>query len=238
MLNNQYKISVIIPTYNRKDTLIRAIESIYKQSYLANEIIVVDDHSSFSVKKLLKDYDKVKVIRNKENIGAAQSRNIGFNKAKGDYVAFLDSDDYWDIYKLEKQISIIHKYPETGIIYCDQFVVDLNNNILKTDNHLIDKNIWNYLLNGWTAPNTSTLLIRNDIFKNLGGFDYDLKSCQEHDLWMNIAFKNEKVKFSSDKLSYYCMGEKNRISFDYHNRINGAKFFLNKWKSEIIKSKT
>jgi len=235
MVNKELKISVIIPTYNRDATLIRAIDSVCEQTFLADEIIIVDDSSSFCVVDYLKDYNGLIVITNSENLGAAQSRNIGFNQANGDYVAFLDSDDYWHPLKLEKQIEIANEYPDVGIIYCDQFVVDKWNNIDDSKNQLIDKDLWIHFVNGWTAPNTSTLLFKKDIFKKLGGFDSELTSCQEHDLWMSVAFRDEKVKFSSQKLSYYYTGEDNRISFDYYNRLNGAELFLNKWKEVIIK---
>jgi len=233
MWKKEFKISVIIPVYNRNVSLIRAIDSLYSQTYSVHEIIVIDDNSRFSVDYFLKDYNGVKVIRNSQNLGAAQSRNIGFDQANGNYVAFLDSDDYWHPLKLEKQIEVAIEYPDVGIIYCDQFVVDKHNNIYESEIELIDRDLWIHLINGWTAPNTSTLLFKKNVFKNLEGFDSDLRSCQEHDLWMTIAYKNEQVKFSAEKLSFFCMGEENRISFDYNNRINGATMFLKKWKVDI-----
>ncbi len=237
MVKEQYRISVIIPTYNRTDTLIRAIDSIYQQTHYVTEIIVVDDNSAFSVINLLENYKEVKVIRNPKNIGASKTRNIGFQNAKGNYIGFLDSDDYWHPEKISKQIKIATEDPEVDVIYCDQFVVDERNNIDKSVNKLIDNDLWIHFINGWTAPNTSTLLFKRDVFQELGGFDPELTSCQEHDLWMKIALKGKKVRFVPEKLSYYCMGEKNRISYDFNNRINGAKQFLNKWKPKIIETK-
>ncbi len=77
-------------------------------------------------------------------------------------------------------------------------------------------------------------MLKKSIFQTLGGFDPDLTSCQDHDLWMKIANSNNIVKYSSDPLSYFYMGESNRISFDYYNRLKGASLFLDKWKDTII----
>jgi len=234
MVKDNFNVSVVIPTFNRDVSLIRAIDSVNDQTLTANEIIVVDDCSNFPVSELLENYNMIKVIRNYKNLGASQSRNIGVNHSIFNYVAFLDSDDSWHPNKLEKQIEIASEHPDVSIIYCAQYVVDRFNNILEFEKKLIDKDIWINLVYGWTAPNTSTILLKKCIFKKLGGFDPELTSCQDHDLWMKIAIRNEKVKYSSERLAYFHMGEYNRISFDYYNRLNGASLFLDKWKGTIV----
>ena len=233
------KVSVIIPTYNRRKLLVRAIDSVLKQTLRPLEVIVVDDHSDFDVKQYLNHFYKnniIKVIINPKNFGAAKSRNIGVGRANSEYVAFLDSDDYWNPVKLEKQMEIAKAHPDAGLIYCDQWIVDKTKTIHESHKKLIDRDIWNYLLQGWTAPNTSTLLFKKDVFQKLGGFDSELTSCQDHDLWMRLALRDIKVKHSPERLSYFTQEAENRISLNYYNRVKGAEKFLDKWKEEIIVS--
>jgi len=86
-------ISIVIPYYNRPQKLQRALDSIFNQTYSNYEIIIVDDHSK---KPLTFNKENVFYTRNSKNIGPGASRNIGLKKAKGDYIVFMDSDDYWD----------------------------------------------------------------------------------------------------------------------------------------------
>jgi glycosyltransferase involved in cell wall biosynthesis len=102
-------VSVIIPTYNRAEMLIRAIRSVLKQTYEDYEIIVVDDGSTDDTAKVMKAYenDKFKYIRYSLNKGGAFARNLGLDSSRGKYIAFLDSDDEWLPTKLEKQTKFI-----------------------------------------------------------------------------------------------------------------------------------
>lgn len=104
-------ISVIIPTYNRRNTLKRAISSVLRQTYQDIEIIVVDDASTDDTYSyMVSQYgeaENIIYIRNEENVGQSAARNIGVRYARGKYVAFLDSDDEWMETKLEKQINAL-----------------------------------------------------------------------------------------------------------------------------------
>lgn len=106
------EVSVVIPTYNSEQYIKHAIDSALLQN-VEKEIIVVDDASTDNTRELLNCYiqnNNIIYIRNKENLGVAESRNIGIRLAKGDYIAFLDADDWWDKNKLEQQISYMKKY--------------------------------------------------------------------------------------------------------------------------------
>ncbi|MBN2214921.1 MAG: glycosyltransferase family 2 protein [Bacteroidales bacterium] len=233
------KVSVIIPTYNRKEELLRAINSVLEQTYNYYEIIVVDDNSNFSVKDFLIKYlsESFRIIRNERNLGPSSSRNIGVNNATGVLVAFLDSDDYWDKEKLKKQIQLFNNDPSIGLIYCDQWIVDNKNNIIPSRKKIITDNLWDNLLNWWTSPNTSTLMFRKDVFISLGGFDNRLMNCEDHDLWMNVAKNNIIFKGINEQLSYFNQSNSERLTFDYKRRFDGVKKFLSKWKGDIINSK-
>lgn len=109
---NDIEVTVIIPVYNDGKNLIQAIESALKQKGVKVEIIVIDDHSSEDLHQILLPYIQMEhfvYIRNEKNLGVAQSRNIGLNNAKGEYIAYLDSDDWWDYDKLVKQLHVVEE---------------------------------------------------------------------------------------------------------------------------------
>ena len=107
------KVSVIIPYYKNLKYIDQSIISVMKQNYKNIEILIIyDDSNKDELKILKKKYkkkNKISIIENKNNLGAALSRNKGIKKSKGYYIAFLDSDDYWKKNKLKKQISFIEK---------------------------------------------------------------------------------------------------------------------------------
>ena len=108
-MNNNFNISVIIPTYNRKHTLKRAITSVINQSYKPIEIIVVDDGSTDGTFEWINsEYPLIKLIQ-QLNSGVSSSRNTGINNAIGNWIALLDSDDEWKVNKLEKQVKSLEK---------------------------------------------------------------------------------------------------------------------------------
>ena len=99
------KISVVIPVYNREETLAHAIESALSQTLKPHEVVVIDDGSSDKSAEVAEGFgDIVRVIR-QENAGAAIARNVGIRHAVGDWIAFLDSDDVWDRDKLKLQTA-------------------------------------------------------------------------------------------------------------------------------------
>lgn len=233
------KISVIIPTYNRRAELLRAIDSVISQTLRPEEIIIVDDCSDFSVSEFLAERygDSLCVITNRENVGAAESRNISARRATGDYIAFLDSDDYWERNKLEIQASVFLARPDLDLVYCNERILLSDGTLQYRKGELFDRDIWQQLLDGWTAPNTSTLLFRRSSFLTLGGFDSNLASCQDHDLWMRMARKEAKIAFSPEYLVNFAMGASNRISFTCGPRFRGMKGFLANWEDAIVKTR-
>lgn len=108
-------ISVVIPAYNAEKTIEKTIQSAITQTYSDIEVIIVDDYSQDGTVKIATAYAKkdnrIKIFQNQANRGVAFARNRGVGEAKGDWIAFLDSDDQWDSSKLEKQSDILKKNP-------------------------------------------------------------------------------------------------------------------------------
>ena len=109
-------VSVIIPAYRAAATIGRAVRSVLAQTTPAAEILVVDDGSPDDLASALAEFgERVTLIR-KPNGGAASARNLGIERAKGDFIAFLDADDYWEPSKLERQLEAFRRHPEVGLV--------------------------------------------------------------------------------------------------------------------------
>jgi GT2 family glycosyltransferase len=183
-------ISVIIPTYNYDRFLREAIDSVLAQTWPALEVIVVDDGSTDDTPRILADYgDRIRVIR-QENLGASAARNTGIAAARGEWVAFLDSDDLWRPRKLECDAARIAADPDLGIVHCgaEQF-----------DN--TGKTLFVFLggLEGWVAPDLlsldreviaapgSGLTVRKAAAEEVGGYDPRLEGSEDWDFCYRIA---------------------------------------------------
>ena len=105
-------VSVIIPTFNRAYLLGRAVESVLSQTYNNYEIIVVDDGSDDGTGEIIESFNKRVRFFRIPHSGVSKARNTGIEKAKGDWISFLDSDDYWLPQKLEKQMTYLNANPE------------------------------------------------------------------------------------------------------------------------------
>ena len=124
-LQEQPLISIVIPTYNRADLINIPLNSAINQSYREIEIIVVDDGSVDNTEKVVKAIDdsRIRYLRHRSNKGGAAARNTGIEAAKGEYIAFLDSDDAWVSDKLELQLAHMQKFPnpEKVVSYTQAF---------------------------------------------------------------------------------------------------------------------
>ena len=185
-------VSVIIPSYNRENVLGRSIDSVLRQSYANIECIVVDDNSDDNTESIVKQYDdkRVRYVKLTQQSGACAARNIGLKKAKGEYVAFQDSDDVWRKDKLKDQINIIK---ETGsdLNFCNILVHDGNNNVKKLilDNERMSlirrKGISKALLEG-NFISTQSIVGKKACFDKIE-FDERLPRLQDYDLVLRLS---------------------------------------------------
>jgi glycosyltransferase involved in cell wall biosynthesis len=167
-------------------------------------------------------------------MGAASSRNRGVRASSSELIAFLDSDDFWADTKLEEQHARFVARPKVDLVYCDQYIVTADQRRLPSGKKLISEDILGHLLQSWTAPNTSTLMLRRSSFERLGGFDEALPSCQDHDLWMRVAQQGLVVDCVREPLSFFCFDHDDRISANYRDRMAGVEAFLQKWRDLIV----
>ena len=182
-------ISVIIPTFNRKKTLKRAIQSVLMQSYTPYEIIVIDDGSDDGTKEWLKDnFPNVKYIY-QMNSGVSSARNKGIKFARGDWIALLDSDDEWLPSKLKDQANEIESNPAAKFLHTNEIWIRNGVRVNQMKKH---KKYGGYIFEkclDMCRISPSSVLIKKDIFDEIGMFDETLKVCEDYDLWLRFASK-------------------------------------------------
>ncbi|MEE3153339.1 MAG: glycosyltransferase [Candidatus Neomarinimicrobiota bacterium] len=182
-------ISVIIPTFNRRQTLDRAIDSILSQTYQPYEIIVVDDGSTDGTADWLSaNYSSLQIIQ-QSNKGVSSARNAGINSARSDWIALLDSDDEWLPDKLDRQVKLLQDNAE--IRFCHTNEIWIRNNVRinqKKKHQKYGGNIFNKCLDICRISPSSSLF-HTSVTKDVGLFDESLDVCEDYDLWLRITAK-------------------------------------------------
>ena len=181
------KVSVIIPTYNRKHTLGRAIESIISQTIKPLEIIIVDDGSNDGTREWIKqEYPFIKYL-NQNNSGVSASRNRGIFSANGNWIAFLDSDDEWIPEKLERQLSILSSDKEAVFCHTNEIWIRNGTRVNQMRKH---QKYGGYIFEkclDMCRISPSSSIIKKEVFDHIGYFDESLIVCEDYDLWLRIA---------------------------------------------------
>ncbi len=207
------KVSVIIPTYNRESTLLRAVNSVLQQTYFELELIIVDDGSTdgtADVVETIQD-ERVKYIRLAGNCGASVARNVGVEHAESEIIAFHDSDDAWRIDKLETQMNYLRMHPEFSMVYCSYCMHGSEKTyIVPTDLDLegdLEGDIFPWLLVRNTIG-TPTMLMYKKCFEEIGGFDTTLKSLEDWDMAIRFAHQYMIGFVEEPLLDAYCGEER------------------------------
>jgi glycosyltransferase involved in cell wall biosynthesis len=193
-------VSVIIPTYNRENYITKAIDSVLNQSYKNYEIIVVDDGSTDNTKEVLEPYmDKIKYIY-QDNAGVYTARNVGIHCAKGQWVAFLDSDDQWLPEKLSHQLECMHR---TGIQAC------FTNSVFSDGKQLLERQCpqpekesvkekiitdpFEPFIIGAHPLSIQTMLVAKDLLEKTGCFNGRMRIGNDTQLIFNLALETSFV---------------------------------------------
>ena len=188
-MNSNFNISVIIPTFNRRHTLERAITSVLNQTFKPVEIIVVDDGSTDGTDEWLQlHYPSIKLFC-QSNCGVSSARNLGIQHAQTDWISLLDSDDEWLAKKLEKQTEILKK--NSNILFCHTNEIWVRNGVRVNQGKKHQKYggmIFENCLDMCRISPSSSLFHRS-LLDDVGIFDEDLKVCEDYDLWLRITAK-------------------------------------------------
>jgi len=227
-------VSVIIPTYNRAYLVGRAIRSVLNQTFQDFEIIVVDDGSTDNTEEVVKSFNdpRIRYIRHEQNRGGSAARNTGIRAARGEYIAFLDSDDEWLPQKLERQVNAFKSLDETtGLVYTGLRFVDHKGTLLWEQRPNLSGYIFHKLLQRNVIGTASSVMLRRDCLLSTGLFDETLPSRQDLDLWIRIA-RQFKVFPIPEPLTVHYVHEQ-RITADLNAKIRGHKLFMAKFENEL-----
>ena len=204
-------VSVVLPVYNREDTIARAINSVLNQSYTNVELIIVDDCSTDHSLRVAHEFqdDRVNVIALQQNVGANSARNKGAMEAQGQYIAFQDSDDEWFRDKLETQIRDMVDRKLTAS-FCAHYLIDgVGSTIIPkdyTDQEKYEAGLINVLVTR-NVISTQTLVVRRDAFMAVGGFDEDMPRLQDHEFAIRLVQKEQIGYIARPLVSVYRTNE-------------------------------
>ncbi|MBE0500936.1 MAG: glycosyltransferase family 2 protein [Desulfuromonadales bacterium] len=239
-MNNDPLVSVVLPTYNRKDIIGRTISSVLQQTFTNLELIIVDDGSTDETREYVESEfvdDRINYLYQLNN-GVSSARNTGLNHVNGRYVAFIDSDDQWVETKIEKQLAFFREHPEVGLIFCDFAIVsrdgsvlDVNHRIPRTESRTLT--LREVFLDPYLGM--PTVMLTRELLASIGGFDEKLCSAEDVDFFLRAAVK-APIGYLHEKLVVVnktegslttCISASDKI-LTYENNI----FVLNRFVNE------
>ena len=188
-------VTIVIPTYNSENFIKRCIDKVIAQTYKNIEIITIDDGSSDNTVKILNDYKIITVLQNNTNQGPAYSRTRGLKEANGEYVTFLDSDDYWDENFISSTVNFLEKYLDAVAVSTGYIGIDLKGNKSVAKPILCEEDADYYNSEGSLCPDffefwskyfgvlTGTVMMRTELAKKTGGQRSELRLTEDLEFW-------------------------------------------------------
>lgn len=260
------KFSIIIPLYNKAPYIRKALESVFAQTYTDFELIIVDDGSTDDSACIVQQFidERLKVkgeetsgavtstynlspityklsvrLITQSNAGVSAARNSGVATSSGDYITFLDADDWWEPTYLEKMAKLIEDYPDAGLYASNYYYHKDGQNIIKVD---IPTGYFNYpkeYFKNFAMPVTSiSVIIPRNIYDEMGGFPLGIKLGEDFLLWAKIAL-HYKVAFWNEPLAYYnnTLPPNYRATYNLHAPKHHMLFRMEEIIGESLKIK-
>jgi glycosyltransferase involved in cell wall biosynthesis len=211
-------VSVIIPCFNAERWIAEAIDSCFAQTYPRVEVIVIDDGSTDRSAEILARYDQRIIWQSGPNRGGNHARNLGFKLSSGDYIQYLDADDYLLPEKLERQVKALDE-DHADLVYSDwrykyhtpdggEFLDDIHISGPKPD--LLEA----VLVDRWVAP-VALLFTRDAVFRSQG-WDESLRAAQDRDFLISVLINGAKAAYSPGCYSIYRRHGDNTVSTSNH----------------------
>ncbi len=223
----ELEIDAIIPTYNRAQTLSRAIDSVLGQTYPVKNIWVVDDGSTDETFDVVAGFgSRVQYVKT-ANLGVSHARNIGVGLSPSAWVAFLDSDDEWLPERLEKQVAILNENPDLKLVHGEEIWirngvrVNPHKKHAKFGGNIFEKSLALCLI----SP--SATLIQKETLLSLGGFREDYPVCEDYDLWLKFCSRYP-VGFVTSPIIKKYGGHEDQLSKKY--------FAMDYWRVKSLNS--
>ncbi len=233
-------ISVIIPTYNRANTIERSIRSVMDQTYPVSEIIVVDDGSVDDTEQVVLgiEDDRIIYLKQEENRGNSAARNIGVQNAKYDMLAFQDSDDIWRPDKTEKQVEYYESNREYKLVYSsyvkhfssfDMIIPDQDIDI-KYEGDILPQLLFQNFIS------TQTILMEKSLLEDIGGFDENLRNLVDWDMVIR-ASKTTPIGFVRDVLAEL-ENSKDAVTSNRSEFYRSRCYLLQKYRNDYLATGT
>ena len=210
---SQPLVTVIMPVYNGARYVSEAIESILFQTYQTFELIIVNDGSNDDSKAVITPYLKDLRIRYFEqcNAGVAAARNAAIKESQGEFIGFLDQDDYWHINKLKIQVEYLKTHQDTSLVYSDYEILNEANNEIENVSKIVDFDLSECDFVPLFSKNrigALTVLTYKRCILSSGQFDENLKGTDDYELWLKIALQY-KLVYQPVALATYRLHETN-----------------------------
>lgn len=197
-------VSIIVPTYNRAHLLPRAVGGVLAQTYDRFELLIIDDCSTDNTAEVVEGFGdaRIRYIRQPKNGGVSAARNRGLREAKGELIAFLDSDDEWVPEKLARQVDLVRRRPDkVGLFYTGVLTYGAEGDRqIEVPVHRGD--VWREMLHRNAIHGTSSTMLRREVVEMVGYFDETLPAIEDFDYWTRIA-RFYEFDFVPDALTIY-----------------------------------
>lgn len=208
--NKTIMVSVVIPTYNHSNYLGRALKSVFDQTYSNFEIIVIDNHSTDDTKQVIDSFNdsRINYLKIQNNGVIAASRNLGIRASKGEWIAFLDSDDFWSSSKLQECFNVISE--NVDLVYHDLEVIGLKKKLFKSrttrSRQVRAPVIMDLLIKGNGIVNSS-VVVRKNLLVAIGGINEsdEMIAAEDFNTWLRISQLSEYFIFIPKTLGFYLM---------------------------------
>ncbi|MBD3380027.1 MAG: glycosyltransferase [Candidatus Omnitrophica bacterium] len=232
LMNEQIFFSVIIPTYNRRPFLEKAVRSVLAQSYAGFELLVVDDGSTDGSGDLLRSFEDPRIrIFSRQNRGVASARNTALKEASGDFVAFLDSDDWWKKNKLKRACDLIREHPEIHIFHTEEVWYRRGRLLNQKNKHKKPSGFVYLNALPLCCISISTAVVKKEVFAETGMFDESMEACEDYDFWLR-ATSRYKIKLIPEYLTLKDGGRPDQLS----SRVWGLDRFRIKALEKMLSS--
>lgn len=228
-------VSIIIPLYNKEETVAQTLTCVFQQTYQDFEVVVVDDGSTDQSAAIVDRFtdSRIRLIKQK-NGGVSAARNRGIAEARGEYVAFLDADDEWKPDYLSSQMELVRKYPQCSVFASNY---EFRNVEGKVRNTIINKlpfagtdgELSNYFEVACCSHPplwTSAVIVRKTAIQEIGGFPVGIKSGEDLLTWAKLAVKY-KIAYSTASLAVFVFDER-AFNEDQRNRMPEQIDFVGK----------
>ncbi|MFW9973193.1 MAG: glycosyltransferase [Candidatus Odinarchaeota archaeon] len=208
MINKSPLVTIFTPNFNNSKYISETIESIINQDYSNFEYLIIDDCSSDSSWEIIQNYaekdKRIKIIRNKRNLGIVRTRNKGFlnRSSRSKYFAILDSDDVSLLNRLKIQVEFLEKNQDYGLVGSNVLIIDENSKVIGYREYPASDNKIRKKITRYNPFTQSSIILRTEIIDQIGLYDENWHVCQDYDYWLRIGIRWKLANVDKPLIKY------------------------------------